>query len=76
METSFEAAGKGHGAAAEAETAIWHWGFTRESARISPVGGGLLNDTFRLSSAGAEFYLQRINTKVFSNPQIIQRNIV
>ncbi|MFN4081324.1 MAG: phosphotransferase enzyme family protein, partial [Saprospiraceae bacterium] len=26
--------------------------------------------------AGAEFYLQRINTKVFSNPQIIQRNIV
>lgn len=42
---------------------------------MTPVSGGLINETFRLSTEESNFYLQRINTRIFSNPEVIQRNI-
>ena len=40
-----------------------------------PYGGGHINDTFIASRDGRPYVLQRINTKVFSNPDELMENI-
>lgn len=45
---------------------------------IAPLGSGLINDTFRVRTAGAttpDYVLQRINTAVFQDVETLQRNI-
>jgi len=43
--------------------------------RLAPLGGGLINDTFRVDTAtGACFVLQRINPRVFADPQALLTN--
>lgn len=40
-----------------------------------PYGGGHINDTFIASRDGRPYVLQRINTKVFNNPEALMENI-
>ncbi len=47
-------------------------------AEISPLGNGLINDTYRVKTAEADkpdYVLQRINTSIFSDVEMLQRNI-
>lgn len=44
---------------------------------ISPVGDGLINNTFKVSCQfQTNFLLQKINTQVFPNPEQVQENCV
>jgi len=45
---------------------------------IAPLGDGLINDTYRVTTAETDrpdYVLQRINTNVFTNPEALGRNI-
>lgn len=42
---------------------------------ISPLGRGLINDTYRLESGGRDYVLQRINGHVFPEPERIMANL-
>ena len=43
---------------------------------VKPLGNGLINDTFRVFTDGAEDYvLQRINTAIFKDVDLLQHNI-
>lgn len=45
---------------------------------IKPLGNGLINDTFKIMAAGQEqprYVLQHINDKVFTDVEMLQRNI-
>ena len=43
---------------------------------ISPLGNGLINDTFLVTTASSHFVLQRINRKVFPEPDQIMVNLI
>lgn len=40
-----------------------------------PIGNGLINDTWKVSTADKNFILQRINHQVFTSPEIIDQNL-
>ena len=43
---------------------------------INPLGNGLINDTFRVKTDGPEDYvLQRVNTAIFRDVELLQHNI-
>ena len=42
---------------------------------VEPLGNGLINDTFRVTTAGGEYVLQRINNAIFRDVALLQRNI-
>lgn len=45
---------------------------------IKPLGNGLINDTYKIMAAGQEqpkYVLQHINNKVFTDVEMLQRNI-
>ena len=42
---------------------------------VEPFGSGLINYTFKVTGEGKIYLLQRINTTVFKNPQLIDDNI-
>lgn len=43
---------------------------------ISPLGNGLINDTYLVETdRGMKYALQRINTAIFSDPDILQENL-
>ena len=47
-------------------------------AAIQPLGNGLINDTYKIMTTGQEqpkFVLQHINDKVFTDVEMLQRNI-
>jgi Ser/Thr protein kinase RdoA (MazF antagonist) len=47
-------------------------------AHLQPFGNGNINDTFLVTAAGkpeGRFVLQRINTQVFRQPQLVMQNI-
>lgn len=47
-------------------------------AEIKPLGNGLINDTYKIMMAGQEqprYVLQHINDKVFTDVEMLQRNI-
>ncbi|MDP3331604.1 MAG: aminoglycoside phosphotransferase family protein [Methylococcaceae bacterium] len=50
--------------------------FANSASHITPLGNGLINDTFLVKSGSQTFVLQRINTKVFPNPEQIMTNLV
>ena len=62
------------------KTIMGFFGFSGEPARISPLGNGHINDTFRVDyeKAGAResFVLQRVNTAVFAEPAKLMENMV
>ena len=44
---------------------------------IAPLGGGLINDTYRVCTAGPcpDYVLQRINNSIFKDVDLLQSNI-
>lgn len=42
---------------------------------ITPLGNGLINDTFRVDATGRAFVLQRINRQVFPEPESVIDNL-
>lgn len=44
-------------------------------ADIAPLGDGLINDTFKVTTAAKHYALQRINSAVFQNVDLLQDNI-
>jgi Ser/Thr protein kinase RdoA (MazF antagonist) len=43
---------------------------------ITPLGSGNVNDTFLVRAAGRHTVLQRINTQVFRQPQLVMQNLM
>lgn len=50
--------------------------FADSASHITPLGNGLINDTFLVKTGSQPFVLQRINTQVFPNPEQIMTNLV
>jgi Ser/Thr protein kinase RdoA (MazF antagonist) len=50
--------------------------FAKTITHISPMGNGLINDTFLVTAASSRFVLQRINSKVFPEPRQIMDNLM
>ncbi len=50
---------------------------TGEISGISPLGKGLINDTFRITTSGSspDYVLQRINNSIFQDVPLLQHNI-
>ncbi len=43
---------------------------------IAPLGNGNVNDTYRVNTASGEsFVLQRLNTAVFAEPELVMANL-
>jgi Ser/Thr protein kinase RdoA (MazF antagonist) len=49
--------------------------FSGLARNIAPLGNGLINDTFLVTTATQPFVLQRINTQVFPKPEQIMANL-
>lgn len=45
------------------------------NAGIIPFGNGLINNTWKIENANNTYILQKINTAVFKNPELIAENI-
>lgn len=43
---------------------------------IRPLGNGLINDTFLVVTEADRYVMQRINTAIFQDPDLLMRNIV
>ena len=55
-----------------------HFRIRGEVTDVKPLGNGLINDTFRVTTALSDtpdYVLQRINTNVFTDVDLLQRNI-
>ena len=50
--------------------------FAETVAGLSPLGNGLINDTFLVTAASSRFVLQRINRSVFPAPELIMVNLI
>ncbi|SJM95603.1 Aminoglycoside phosphotransferase [Crenothrix polyspora] len=50
--------------------------FTRTVIDITPLGNGLINDTYRVTTNTHSFVLQRINRQVFAHPEQIMANLI
>ena len=50
--------------------------FAKTVAEISPLGNGLINDTFLVATESSHFVLQRINRKIFPAPDQIMANLL
>ena len=48
-----------------------------EVTGIQPLGNGLINDTYKITTAGSgpDYVLQRINNAIFKDVELLQRNI-
>ncbi len=62
---------------------LTHYNFDFSQAKISPLGNGHINSTYKLSTPDAEFVLQRINHEVFpltlelcNNAQLINQHLM
>jgi Ser/Thr protein kinase RdoA (MazF antagonist) len=49
--------------------------FSQAITQISPLGNGLINDSFLVSTKSSPFVLQRINRQVFPRPELIMENL-
>lgn len=55
-----------------------HFGITVDDNAIKPLGNGLINDTFKVTTpdpAAPDYVLQRINHAIFTDVDCLQRNI-
>ena len=50
--------------------------FSNAVTGINPLGNGLINDTFLVTTESSTFVLQRINRKVFPEPVQIMENLI
>ena len=46
-------------------------------AEIEPLGNGLINDTYKITTTGAtpDYVLQRVNNAIFKDVDLLQHNI-
>jgi Ser/Thr protein kinase RdoA (MazF antagonist) len=51
------------------------YGFAESETAVEPFGKGLINHTWKITSSGNEYILQRINDNVFKQPKHIAANI-
>lgn len=51
------------------------YGLNADECSLGPLGNGLINHTWLLISPDEEYVLQKINTRVFTNPQAIDNNL-
>jgi len=51
------------------------YGFDKETSLMEPFGSGLINSTWKVTTPGNTFILQRVNDAVFREPQAIADNI-
>lgn len=51
-----------------------HWGIS--STQIIPITEGLINQTWLVRCASADYILQQINTEVFKQPAVLQEQLV
>ena len=42
---------------------------------IAPLGNGIVNDTYVVEADGQRYVLQRLNTQVFRQPELVMRNL-
>jgi Ser/Thr protein kinase RdoA (MazF antagonist) len=42
---------------------------------VALFGGGHINDTYHVKTSDGEFLLQRVNTAVFTNPEVLEENL-
>ncbi|MBC8209103.1 MAG: aminoglycoside phosphotransferase family protein [Desulfobulbaceae bacterium] len=57
------------------DTAIDRYCLQPSQAQITPLGRGLINDTYLIVGKKRSFILQEINTRVFSDPELIIHNM-
>lgn len=51
------------------------YGLEENSLHLEPFGNGLINNTWKVTTAGNEYILQRVNHDVFKEPENITNNI-
>ena len=54
---------------------LLQYSLLRENTQIVPFGTGLINHTWKVVSGDSEYILQKINTQIFSKPDLIASNI-
>lgn len=57
---------------------VKHFAIEGEIAKIKPLGSGLINDTYKVTTKGTDtpdYVLQRINHNIFTDVDALQRNI-
>jgi Ser/Thr protein kinase RdoA (MazF antagonist) len=58
---------------------VSHFQIDGTVASVSPLGAGLINDSYRVTTAEPDkpdYLLQRINHRVFTNVELLQHNII
>ena len=61
----------------ELKQIVAHFDIVGEVVQIEPLGQGLINDTYRVTTAGdtPDYVLQRVNTGIFTDIDLLQHNI-
>ena len=61
----------------ELNTILGNFAIEGEISEIKPLGNGLINDTYKVTTAGdaPDYVLQRINNAIFQNVDMLQNNI-
>lgn len=57
------------------ETILKQFGIDTTEFEIKPIGNGLINHTWHIKSVSNDYILQKINTQVFKQPDIIDDNL-
>ncbi|MEQ1635413.1 MAG: aminoglycoside phosphotransferase family protein [Methylococcales bacterium] len=47
----------------------------QKTLSLSPLGNGLINDTYLVTTSNSQWVLQRINRQVFPKPQLLMENL-
>lgn len=56
-------------------TVLYAYGFNSSECTVEPFGNGLINSTWKITKGDATYILQRINHKIFKQPEYIAENI-
>jgi hypothetical protein len=59
---------------ANLESVVETYGIDSTSASIEVISSGLINPTWKIVSPEGDFILQRINTSVFREPELLAKN--
>lgn len=54
---------------------FWQFKTTQTALSIKPFGSGHINDTYKVTTEGKAYLLQKINHHIFKKPTIIQQNM-
>lgn len=57
------------------ETVLLKFGLDISDCLVLPVGNGLINQTWKISHRNREYILQKVNTDVFKEPNVIDENL-